>query len=318
MKKHLPAIIMGIIFLCGLSLFLYPTISNLYNEYCNNKLIGDYQEYFEEFTPEQSDAEMKKAHQFEKFRHDPDQLQELGLTYESVLNPGGDGMMGFIEIPKISASLVIFHSIDEQVLQEGIGHVESSSLPIGGESTHCVLAGHTGLPSAKLLTNMDQLKRGDPFYIHVLDEVLEYRIDQIIVVEPHEVDRLNVETGKDYVTLVTCTPYGVNSHRLLVRGTRVLQGGHLQNGQIPLQNNIVEVDMIYLITFSLIGLLILIISIRMLYRFFKNKHAEASDMPIEEAETAPAEESDSSAPELSDELIKKINEVITENQESGK
>ncbi len=271
MKKHLPTLIVVLIFICGLSLFLYPTVSNLYNEYLNKKRIGDYEESFAAHSPEKIDQELENARAFEENRHDPDTLQELGLTYENVLNLSDDGMMGYIEIPKISVSLVIYHTIEEEVLQDGLGHVESSSLPIGGKSTHCVLAGHTGLPSAKLLTNMDQLKIGDPFYIHVLDEVLEYRVDDIAVVEPHEVDRLDVVSGKDHLTLVTCTPYGINSHRLLVRGERVSNGGNYSSDQLPLQNDLMNIDMKYLLTFSLIGLLILAIAIYKLVGIRKNK-----------------------------------------------
>lgn len=271
MKKHLPTIIVVVIFICGLSLFLYPTISNLYNEYLNHKRIGDYQESFSEHPPEKLDQELENARTYEEHRHDPDALHELGLTYENVLNLSDNGMMGYVEIPKISVSLAIYHTIEEEVLQNGIGHVEGSSLPIGGKSSHCVLAGHTGLPSAKLLTNMDQLKAGDSIFIHVLDEVLEYRVDDVSVVEPHEVDRLNVITGKDYLTLVTCTPYGVNSHRLLVRGERVQSGEILHSDELPLQNDLINIEMKYLLTFSLVGLLILALATFKIISMRKNK-----------------------------------------------
>ena len=173
-----------------------------------------------------------------------------------MLNVLDNGIMGYIEIPKINVSLVIYHSIDENLLQKGIGHVEDSDLPIGGENTHCVLAGHTGLPSANLLTNIDHLDMGDVFYIHVLDEVLEYRIDSITVVLPHEVEHLGVVSGEDHVTLVTCTPYGVNSHRLLVRGKRVAEGDMTYDG-VGVTNEIDSIDMRYLITVSLVGLIII-------------------------------------------------------------
>ena len=191
---------------------------------------------------------------YNKNRSNPEKLEEFGLTYENVLNVAGNGIMGYIEIPKISVSLVIYHTIDEDVLQSGVGHVEGTDLPIGGENTHCVLAGHTGLPSAKLLTNMDHLEVGDVFYVHVLDEVLQYQIDDVSVVEPYEVERLDVVDGKDYITLVTCTPYGVNSHRLLVRGSRVSAKGELDSDEMNVQNDLLEIDMTYLVTFSLIGL----------------------------------------------------------------
>ena len=180
MKKHLPTIIVAVIFLCGLSLFLYPTVSNLYNQHLNNKLIGEYKEAFSSTTPEEFNEAMKDAVAFNENRGNEEKLKELGLTYENVLNAADNGIIGYIEIPKISVSLIIYHTIEENVLQKGIGHVPETHLPVGGKNTHCVLAGHTGLPSAKLLTNIDHLKVGDRFYIHVLNEVLEYKIDDII------------------------------------------------------------------------------------------------------------------------------------------
>ena len=256
MKKHIPTIIMVIIFLCGLSLFLYPTLSDLYNGYLNKKLIGEYEEVFSEIPKEHHEEAKKNALLFNENRHNPDKLQELGLTYEEVLNVANNGIMGYIEIPKINVSLVIYHGTDEKLLQKGIGHVEESSLPIGGEDSHAVLAGHTGLPSAKLLTNLDHLKVGDTFTIHVLDEDLVYCIDDISVVEQDEVSKLNVISGKDCVTLVTCTPYGVNSHRLLVRGVRMNDGNVTSEG-VGVQNDIFHIDMKYLLTFSLIGVVII-------------------------------------------------------------
>ncbi len=272
MKKHLSTIIVAVVFLCGLSLFLYPTFSNLYNQYLNHKIIGDYKESFESTTPEQFDKVKADAIAFNENYRNSQKLEELGLTYEEVLNTTGNGVMGYVEIPKISVSLIIYHSIDEDVLQKGIGHVPQSHLPIGGNSTHCVLAGHTGLPSAKLLTNIDNLKIGDRFYIHVLNEVLEYRIDDVSVVEPDEVSRLNVISGKDCVTLVTCTPYGVNSHRLLVRGARVDES-NLSAHEDAVDNELLNVDMKYLLTFSLIGLCIIFIAVKKLLDIRKKKSA---------------------------------------------
>lgn len=253
MKKHLSTIVLIIMFLCGLLIFLYPTLSNVYNEYLNKKLIGDYQDVATNVDYEAYAKEKEAARLYNENRNNPETLEELGLTYEDVLNVAGNGIMGYIEIPKISVSLVIYHTTDEAGLQNGIGHMEESSLPIGGESTHCVLAGHTGLPSAKLLTNIDHLDVGDRFTLHILDEVLTYQIDKIVIVEPHEVDHINVVSGKDHVTLVTCTPYGVNSHRLLVRGVRA-DGKQLADSELLLVPNEVElIQMRYLLTFSLLG-----------------------------------------------------------------
>lgn len=277
MKKHLSTIIVGIIFLCGLSLFLYPTISNLYNEYLNQKLIGDYREASSGIKPKEYKKAKEDAIAYNENMNNPGKLEELGLNYEDMLNITDNGIMGYIEIPKISVSLVIYHTIDEDILQNGIGHVEDSALPIGGKSTHCVLAGHTGLPSAKLLTNIDHLKVGDSFYIHVLDEVLTYQVDDISVVEPHEVSKLNVVSGKDYVTMVTCTPYGVNSHRLLVRGVRVEENGVNASGTVLVQNDVFYVDMKYLITFSLIGIAIVFIAGRKIYKMRKIKKMKGGE-----------------------------------------
>lgn len=276
MKKHMSTIIVVIIFICGLSLFLYPTFSNLYNEHLNKQLIGDYKEAFADIKPEQHQKAKSDALSYGENKSNPDKLEELGLTYENVLNVAGNGIMGYIEIPKISVSLVIYHSIEENVLQKGIGHVPESSLPIGGKSTHCVLAGHTGLPSAKLLTNIDHLKIGDVFYIHVLDEVLQYQIDDISVVEPDEVSRLNVISGKDCVTLVTCTPYGVNSHRLLVRGVRV-DGSDLSANKDGVTNELLNIDMKYLLTFSLIGLCIIFIAVVKLRSIHKKRKVQSNE-----------------------------------------
>lgn len=276
MKKHLPTIIMAVIFLCGLSLFLYPTVSNLYNQHLNNKLIGEYKEAFSSTTPEEFNEAMKNAVAFNENRGNEEKLKELGLTYENVLNAADNGVMGYIEIPKISVSLIIYHTIEENVLQKGIGHVPETHLPVGGKNTHCVLAGHTGLPSAKLLTNIDHLKVGDRFYIHVLNEVLEYKIDDVSVVEPDEVSRLNVISGKDCVTLVTCTPYGVNSHRLLVRGVRV-DGSDLSAKEDGIVNELLNIDMKYLITFSLIGLFIIFIAVKKLRDIRKKKTATTNE-----------------------------------------
>ena len=276
MKKHLPTIIVAVIFLCGLSLFLYPTVSNLYNQHLNNKLIGEYKEAFSSTTPEEFNEAMKNAVAFNENRGNEEKLKELGLTYENVLNAADNGVMGYIEIPKISVSLIIYHTIEENVLQKGIGHVPETHLPVGGKNTHCVLAGHTGLPSAKLLTNIDHLKVGDRFYIHVLNEVLEYKIDDVSVVEPDEVSRLNVISGKDCVTLVTCTPYGVNSHRLLVRGVRV-DGSDLSAKEDGIVNELLNIDMKYLITFSLIGLFIIFIAVKKLRDIRKKKAATTNE-----------------------------------------
>ena len=258
MKKHISTILLVCIFLCGLALFLYPTISNFWNEYLNSTLISEYVEEHEEVTADRYDEIMEKAQAYNEYYMDKKKLNELGLVYEELLNPSGNGVMGYIEIPKISVQLVIYHSLDEGVLQSGLGHMENSALPVGGPSTHSVLAGHSGLPSAKLLTNLDQLALGDRFMIHTVGETLTYRVEDIAVVLPHEVDKLAVQTGRDLVTLVTCTPYGINSHRLLVRGTRVTAEEVISGGSLYLADEVSIIDPLYLLPICMIVLVILV------------------------------------------------------------
>lgn len=279
MKKHLPTIIVVIIFLCGLALFLYPTISNLYNEHLNKQYIAQTEQVSSTYTNEEFEKAKKDARLYNENIHDEDRLKELGLTYENVLNIYGDGAMGYIEIPKISVSLMIYHTVEEDKLQDGLGHMEETSLPIGGENTHSVLAGHTGLPSAKLLTNLDRMEIGDRFYIHVLDEVLEYQVDNIVVVEPEEAELISVINGQDLVTIVTCTPYGINSHRLLVRGVRCEEGGSLNgDGGLEVGNEASNVELRYMVTFGMIGLVLIAIAInRFLAILKKKKGGEAHD-----------------------------------------
>lgn len=259
MKKHLSTVIIVIIFLFGLCLFLYPTISNLWNEHVNTTLIDKYQDVVASIPAEDKQKYLEEAHLYNEYMYDKAKLAELGLTYENVLNLRGNGVMGYIKIPKISVSLVIYHTVNVDRLDDAIGHVEESSLPVGGPSTHAVLAGHRGLPSAKLLTNLDHLNVGDTFTIHVLDEVLQYRIDDIAVVEPDEVSKLKIETGKDYVTLVTCTPYGVNTHRLLVRGVRVPDNEAVYDeNMVAVSNDLLHINPMYLIPICLILLVAIV------------------------------------------------------------
>ncbi len=272
MKNKLPSIIFALIFIAGFCVFIYPTISNLYNESKNSKLIDNYTEDVKDIDKNEYDKMLSDARLYNQYLYDEQKRLELGLKYEDVLSINGSSIMGYLEIPKISASLVIFHSTNSSQLQDGIGHVESSSLPIGGESTHCALAGHRGLPSAKLLSNLDYLEKGDVFYIRVLNEVLQYRVDNIAVVEPEDVSKLKVETGKDYVTLITCTPYGINSHRLLVRGVRVQENSsqHI-NTMLNVSNDIFDINPMYLIPISMLLLLVAAVLINAVRNYIKNK-----------------------------------------------
>ena len=233
MKKITYRIIVAVIFLAGLSLLLYPFIANEWNTYRQERLISSYDATVTELNEEGAidyGAEWLRAQQYN------DELMPMILPdsfaiaeaqegedeeYMAALNLAGDGIMGTVDIPKIGITLPIYHTTDGEVLEKGAGHLEGSSLPVGGESTHAVISAHRGLPSASLFTDLDLLEIGDHFLLHVLDETLCYEVDQILTVEPDETEALQVEEGEDLVTLLTCTPYGVNSHRLLVRGHRV-------------------------------------------------------------------------------------------------
>ena len=225
MRKHLSTILLVFILLIGLSLLLYPSVSDYWNSFHQTRAIATYAENVAKLDNNQYDHLWEEARAYNEalpFRSNPYYLsEEQKAQYESLLDVSGLGVMGYIEIPEIDVSLPIYHGTEESVLQIAVGHLEWSSLPVGGMSTHCVLSGHRGLPSAKLFTNLDKLREGDTFLLRVLDEVLTYEVDQILIVEPQEIDALKIVEGKDYCTLVTCTPYGVNTHRLLVRGHRV-------------------------------------------------------------------------------------------------
>lgn len=239
MKKKIPGILFGILFLIGFGILIYPTAADQWNTYRQSRLISSYEAAVEKMEPEDFSLQWEKARAFnDSFSINNiygdifgSEEQELTDTaYWQVLNVGGDGVMGYLSIPKIHVRLSIYHGVEEEVLQTGVGHLNGTKLPIGGEGTHSVLAAHRGLPSARLFTDVDQLQEGDKFYIHVLDEVLAYQVDQILDMvdkDDHETleAALQTEEGKDYVTLFTCTPYGVNSHRLLVRGVRVPYNG---------------------------------------------------------------------------------------------
>jgi len=233
MKKKSSKIVIILIFLAGLSLLLYPLVANQWNNHRQKQLISNYESVISDKEAAGNidyAAEMKKAEAYndallpsilpDSFAV-ADASTETDSSYEDSLNIAGDGMMGIVEIPKIAIKLPIYHGTGDEVLQKAAGHLEGSSLPIGGESTHAVISAHRGLPSASLFTDLDQLEIGDHFLIHVLDETLCYEVDQILVVDPEDTSALAVEDGEDLVTLLTCTPYGVNTQRLMVRGHRV-------------------------------------------------------------------------------------------------
>ena len=249
MKKKLNIIVIAVLFLAGLSVLLYPFVANQWNSYRQSRLMSSYEEGVAE---KEAAGQIDYEAEWEKARIYNDNLMPMILpdsfavaeasdrdeAYMNCLNINGDEIMGIVEIPKIDVELPIYHTTDEEVLQIGAGHLEGSSLPVGGESTHAVISAHRGLPSAKLFTDLDQMAEGDVFYLHILDETLAYEVDQILpMVDKDDTEALTealaIEEGKDYVTLFTCTPYGVNTHRLLVRGVRTEYNGEEERPETP-------------------------------------------------------------------------------------
>lgn len=276
MKKKIPGIIFGLMFLIGFGILVYPTVADQWNTYRQSRLISSYENRIQEMEPEDFTAEWEKARAFndtltqnsiygDVFGEEDQELEDT--DYWQILNVGGDGVMGYLSIPKINIKLSIYHGTSDEVLQTGVGHLNGTKLPIGGESTHSVLAAHRGLPSARLFTDIDQMEKGDMFYIHVLDETLAYQVDQIFDMvdkDDHETleEALRIQEGKDQVTLFTCTPYGVNSHRLLVRGTRVPYNGEEEIESTPADTMLEAVQnyyMLYLILGLSITLLIILL-----------------------------------------------------------
>ena len=224
MKKHITTILLILVLVVGLSLILYPTIADWWNSFHQSRAIADYDAILSEMKEEDY------THLFEAAMAYNEQLRQLKFPlmhydqvpgYDDLLDITGTSIMGYIDIPSIQVELPIYHGTSEGVLQIAAGHVEGSSLPTGGENTNCVISAHRGLPSARLFTDLDKMQIGDTFTLSVVDRILTYEVDQILTVLPHEVEPLYVQEGEDYCTLVTCTPYGINTHRLLVRGTRI-------------------------------------------------------------------------------------------------
>lgn len=225
-KKKLSAVIIVLMVIIGLSLLLYPTLANYVNTVSSRRAIADFQSAVEVQDEETIDDQLASAREFnerllEKSKYMLFPIEVEHEEYLSLLDFTGTGLMGYVEIEKIGVYLPIYHGTDPEVLQTGVGHLEGSSLPVGGPGTHAVLTAHTGLPSAKLFTDLDRLVEGDTFTVRVLREVLTYEVDQITVIEPDEAEILTIEPDQDHCTLLTCTPYGVNTHRLLVRGHRI-------------------------------------------------------------------------------------------------
>ena len=259
-RKNASSIILVMIFLVGLSLLLYPSVSEFWNSKHQSRAISGYTEKVLEIDDNRYELMLQEANEYNK-------KLENGLSrwipsekeveeYNGLLNIGGTGIMGYVEIPDLGISLPIYHGVDEAVLQIAIGHLQGSSLPVGGAGTHCAISGHRGLASAKLFTNIDELKEGDVFLLCVLDEVITYEVDQIRIVEPEDLSALEIEENKDLCTLITCTPYGVNSHRLLVRGHRIET---VENNSIRVFADAMQIDETIVASFVSVPILLLLL-----------------------------------------------------------
>lgn len=282
MKRKLLNLILGLLFLAGFGILTYPTISDQWNTYRQSQLITGYEDALSEMEPEDYTREWEAARNFNdtfsenNLYGDVFGAADTDLTdteYWKILNAAGDGVMGYMSIPKINVRLAIYHGTGEDVLQTGIGHMNGTKLPIGGEGTHSVLAAHRGLPSARLFTDVDQLEQGDRIYIHVLDEILAYEVDQILpMVDKDDTEALQealrIEEGRDLITLFTCTPYGVNSHRLLVRGTRVPYEGEEEVAGTPVDTMMRAVQNYYML-YLVLGLSVTVLVILLMRFLFR-------------------------------------------------
>ena len=268
-----------LVLLMGLSLLLYPSISNAWNARYHSRAIDAYAEGISHMNDEEYDELLRSAKAYNQTllqrSNEYTLSEEQKSAYLSELNFMGDGIMGYIEIPSIVCSFPVYHGTEESVLQFAVGHLEWTSLPVGGASTHCVLSGHRGLPSARLFTDLDQLQVGDTFMLHILDETLTYEVDQILIVLPYETEALLIEEGKDLCTLVTCTPYGVNSHRLLVRGHRVENAAQTITHRVTADALQVEPIAIAFVLFFPILVLLLILS-TIVERLFRTNRKNSS------------------------------------------
>ncbi len=283
MMRKLSSFFFGLLFLAGFGILAYPTISNQWNTYRQSKLISDYDTAIDKMEEEDFTEAWEEAKAYNRtFLQNSITTDVFGINdsdditdteYWKVLNVTGSGIMGYITIPKINIKLSIYHGTAEDVLNTGVGHMNGTKLPIGGESSHSVLSAHRGLPSAKLFSDIDQLEKGDRFYLHILDEDLAYEVDQIFpMIDKEDYDALEeavkVEEGQDYVTLFTCTPYGVNSHRLLVRGHRVPYDGELES--TPVESMVQAIQNYYML-YLLFGLGLTILVILIMHRVMKRK-----------------------------------------------
>lgn len=285
MKKKLINFVFLLLFLTGFAILTYPTIADQWNTFRQSRLISDYQETISQMEEEDFEEVWAAARAYNQtFEQNSilsdvfgiDEAEHIEDTeYWQVLNVAGDGVMGYLTIPKINLRLAVYHGTEEQVLQTGVGHMNGTKLPIGGDNNHTVLSAHRGLPSAKLFTDIDQLEPGDLFYLHILNEDLAYEVDRILpMVDKDDYDALEealkIEEGQDQVTLFTCTPYGVNSHRLLVRGHRVPYSGELDTAPTPVESMVQAIQNYYML-YLLLGLSVTALVIFVLWRIIGRK-----------------------------------------------
>lgn len=259
-KKNASSIILVVIFLVGLSLLLYPSFSEFWNSKHQSHVIENYIDEVLEIDNNDYESMIQEAIEYNekldkgstRWTPSKEEIKE----YNRLLNIGGTDIMGYVEIPSLKISLPIYHGVDDSVLQIAVGHIQGSSLPVGGEGTHTVISGHRGLPSAKLFTNIDELEEGDVFYLCILDEVLTYEVDQIRVVEPDDLSELEIIENEDLCTLITCTPYGINTHRLLVRGHRIET---VKKNFIRVSADAMQIDEMVVASFVAVPILLLLL-----------------------------------------------------------
>lgn len=259
MKKHLLSIIIILMFIIGFSVLLYPSVSSYVNSKHASHVISTYSDSVNNVSEDKLEHFFDEADDYNRRLHEKPSAfynPDIVSGYDKVLDITGTGIMGYIDIDKLNTELPIYHGVAQEVLQIGAGHLTGTSLPVGGDSTHCVLSGHRGLPSAKLFTDLNKMEIGDRFTITVLNRVLTYEVDQVKVVLPTETEDLQIVNGKDYCTLLTCTPYGINTHRLLVRGVRVDDDGNVKKTGIFVKNEAFMIDPLIVMPITAIPLLI--------------------------------------------------------------
>lgn len=271
MKKHLSTILLLGVMAVGLTLLLYPSVSDYWNSFHQSRAIASYSESVAMMTQADYDQMWSEAEAFNLSaarRNSINLPEEERAVYESLLNVSETGIMGYIEIPKISVSLPVYHGTEDSVLQIAVGHLDGTSLPVGGPSTHCVLSGHRGLPSARLLTDLDKMTEGETFMLHILNQTLTYEVDQIRIVEPQELNELQIIENGDYCTLVTCTPYGINSHRMLVRGVRTEN----RQGVVHVTAEGLKIDPVLVVPFAAAPMLLILLTWVLITPGKKKKH----------------------------------------------